>query len=145
VNHVQKRVQKKGETVMLASLKLEPIDLEARTVHHIDNARGQEVTCVSGVVWITQSHYARVIILDAIRGLLGSPQIRNAREIILAAGQSVVLDRRGLAVVFAFKDALITVGTPPRLPQPESCKRRPVPTRNAHRSEGKREACALTD
>jgi hypothetical protein len=88
------------ETTMLAPLDLEPIALEARTVHRIDNGKGTKVTCVTGVVWITQEH--------------------DSRDIILAAGQSMVLDRRGLAVVFAFKDALITAGAALRLPSPAS-------------------------
>ena len=81
---------------MLAPLDLEPIALQARTVHRIDNGRGQQVTCVKGVVWVTQEH--------------------DSRDIILSAGQSAVLDRRGLAVVYALKDALVTVGTPMQLP-----------------------------
>ena len=91
---------------MLAPLELEPIALEARTVHRIANSKGMEVTCVKGVVWVTQEH--------------------DSRDIILAAGQSVVLDRRGLAVVFAFKDALITVGAGLQLPAPASV---PAPAR----------------
>lgn len=83
---------------MLAPLDLEPITLATRTLHRIENARGALVTCVSGVTWITQEH--------------------DARDIVLGAGQSVVLDRPGLAVVFAFKEAVITVGAAARLPAP---------------------------
>lgn len=90
---------------MLAPLVLKPIDLEARTVHRIQNPSGQEVCCVRGLVWVTQAHDARGIMLAAIGGLMGRPQIQEARDIILASGQSVVLDRRGLMVVFAFEDA----------------------------------------
>jgi hypothetical protein len=92
------------EMTMLAPLDLEPITLAARSVHRIDNAKGTKVTCVRGVVWVTQEH--------------------DARDIILAAGQSVVLDRRGLAVVFAFKDALITAGAALQLPAPASVPER---------------------
>jgi len=81
---------------MLASLDLEPITLLAHTLHRIDNAKGRHVTCVRGVVWITQE--------------------RDQRDIILPAGQSVTLDRAGLAVVFAFKDAIVTVGQSRQLP-----------------------------
>jgi len=94
------------EMTMLAPLELEPIALEARTVHRVDNGKGTQVTCVKGVVWVTQEH--------------------DSRDIILAAGQSAVLDRRGLAVVFAFKDALITVGAALQLPAPASV---PAPVR----------------
>jgi hypothetical protein len=75
---------------MLADLALEPISLPARSVHRIEHAKGVQVTCVRGVTWITQE--------------------QDSRDLILTAGQSIVLDRRGLAVVFAFKDAVITLG-----------------------------------
>jgi hypothetical protein len=84
------------EMTMLAQLALEPIALTARTVHRIEDAQGMQVSCARGVTWVTQE--------------------RDSRDIILTAGQSVVLDRPGLAVVFAFKDALITVG--PATPVP---------------------------
>jgi hypothetical protein len=84
------------EMTMLATLNLEPISLAARCLHRIENARGVQVTCVRGSIWITQE--------------------RDARDIILAAGQSVVLDRPGLAVAFAFRDAVITVGGAAQLP-----------------------------
>jgi hypothetical protein len=86
------------EMTMLAPLELQPIALTARSVHRIEAAKGMQVTCVRGVTWITQE--------------------RDQRDIILSAGQSVVLDRPGLAVVFAFKDALITVGPVLQLPAP---------------------------
>ena len=76
---------------MLAPLTLEPIALAARSVHRIENAKGVRVSCVRGATWITQE--------------------RDQRDMILAAGQSFVLDRPGLAVVYAFKDAVITVGS----------------------------------
>ena len=92
---------------MLAPLELQPIALGARSVHRIEDARGMTVTCIKGVTWITQE--------------------RDSRDLILAAGQSVVLDRPGLAVVYAFRDALVTVGPSLALPAPE---RRPAPARS---------------
>src|SRR5262245_17966356 len=86
-----------GETAMLAPLELKPIDLKTRTVHRIQNPSGQEVCCVRGRVWVTQAHRARGIMLAAIRGFMGTPRTQEARDTILASGQSVVLDRRGLA------------------------------------------------
>src|SRR5262245_47553402 len=69
-----------------------PLALKARDVHRIDNGRGLSITCLKGHVWITQD--------------------RDVRDIILGPGQSFVLDRNGLAIVYAFKDAAIHVGRP---------------------------------
>jgi hypothetical protein len=85
---------------MLAPLTLEPISVAARTVHRIENARGIRVSCIRGATWITQES--------------------DPRDIILASGQSVVLDRTGLAIAYAFKDAVITLGTAWQLPAPHS-------------------------
>ena len=85
---------------MLAPLTLEPVALAARSVHRIENARGVRVSCVRGATWVTQES--------------------DPRDLILASGQSVVLDRPGLAVVYAFKEAVITVGAAWQLPAPHS-------------------------
>jgi len=126
---------------MLAPLELKPIDLEARTVHRIQNPSGQEVCCVRGLVWVTQAHDARGIMLAAIRGLMGRPQAQEARDIILASGQSVVLDRRGLAVVFAFEDAMITVGAPLRLSAAGGVQAKPHRKLRSARSSAWRGSC----
>jgi Protein of unknown function (DUF2917) len=89
-----------SEMTMLAPLSLEPIALSAGSVHRIENAKGIKVACVRGPTWITQE--------------------RDPRDMILASGQSVVLDRPGLAVVYAFTDAVITVGAAWQLPAPHS-------------------------
>jgi hypothetical protein len=81
---------------MLAPLALEPIALAAGSVHRIENAKGERVSCVRGSAWITQEG--------------------DARDLILAAGQSVVLDRPGLAVVYAFKETVFTVAPAWQLP-----------------------------
>ncbi|HEU4378097.1 MAG TPA: DUF2917 domain-containing protein [Hyphomicrobiaceae bacterium] len=73
---------------------LRPIPLKARGVHRIENGQGLSVTALKGSVWITQD--------------------RDLRDIILSAGQSFVLDRNGVTLVFAFRDALIMVGQPGR-------------------------------
>ena len=57
---------------MLAPLELEPIALQARAVHRIDNGRGMQVTCVKGVVWVTQERDSRDIIL--VRRPVGGPR-----------------------------------------------------------------------
>jgi hypothetical protein len=77
---------------MLAPAALEPIAVAAQTVHRIEDGRGLMISCIRGPTWVTQE---------------GDP-----RDIVLASGESVVLDRRGVAVVYAFQDALITVGAP---------------------------------
>jgi Protein of unknown function (DUF2917) len=86
------------EAIMLAPLSLEPISLAAGSVHRIENARGLRISCVRGAAWITQE--------------------RDPRDLILAAGQSFVLDRPGLAVAYAFKDAVITLAPAWQLPAP---------------------------
>jgi hypothetical protein len=85
-----------GSSIMLAPLTTEPIPLAARCVHRIESAKGMEITCVGGAIWVTQE--------------------RDVRDWILLAGQSVRLERAGLAVVYAFKDALITAGVAWALP-----------------------------
>lgn len=78
------------------------IALPARSVHRIQSGKGQLVTCLKGVTWITQAN--------------------DERDIILSEGQSFVLDRQGLAVVFALKEAAIIVGVarlPAMAPEPE--------------------------
>ena len=88
---------------MLAQLSLESIALAARCVHRIENAKGVEIACVRGAAWVTQE--------------------RDPCDLILAAGQSVVLDKAGLALVYAFKDAVITVGA--AWQRPASAARQP--------------------
>ena len=94
---------------MLAPLMLEPIALAARSVHRIEDAKGTKVSCVRGATWITQE--------------------RDGRDLILASGQSIVLDRRGVAVVYAFQDAVITVGPAWQLPGAASVSVPSIPER----------------
>ena len=74
---------------MLAPQTIEPLTLFPRSIHRLENARGKRVTCVQGPVWLTQQD--------------------DPRDVILASGQSFVLDRQGVAVVYAFRGATITV------------------------------------
>lgn len=71
-------------------LEIKPIRLPARSVHRIEGAKGQQITCLGGVVWVTQAN--------------------DDRDIILSKGQSFIIDRKGLTVAFALKDAAIAVG-----------------------------------
>jgi hypothetical protein len=67
-----------------------PVRLPARTVHRMEGRKGLQITAVDGTVWLTQA--------------------RDQRDVILTRGQSFILDRKGLAVVYALKDAAIVVG-----------------------------------
>jgi hypothetical protein len=89
------------EMIMRTLLDIKPIQLPRGTVHRIENRKGSEVFCLEGALWITQE---------------GDP-----RDIALTAGRSFVLDRRGVAVVYALRDATITVGAPGHVsPAPEA-------------------------
>lgn len=69
-----------------------PVAVRARTTHSLLDQAGQRVTCLDGQVWITQHH--------------------DERDVVLEPGQCFVLDRPGLALVFAFQDAIVTVAPP---------------------------------
>ena len=58
-----------------------PIELKAHGLLDVHDGKGLTVTCVVGVVWITQSD--------------------DPRDVIVEAGESFVLDRPGLALVAA--------------------------------------------
>jgi Protein of unknown function (DUF2917) len=75
---------------MKAVLEIKPIKLPARSVHRIEGGKGVQITSVFGSVWVTQA--------------------RDPRDIVLERGQSFILDRKGLTVVFALDDAAIIVG-----------------------------------
>jgi DUF2917 family protein len=69
-----------------------PVRLPARAIRRIEDGEGLEVTALSGTVWITQAG--------------------DTRDVILAGGQSFILDRNGRAIVYALRDATIVVGRP---------------------------------
>lgn len=71
-------------------LEIKPVRLSARSVHRIEGGKGLQITAIGGVVWLTQAN--------------------DERDVILSKGQSFILDRKGLAVVFALKEAAIVVG-----------------------------------
>lgn len=70
--------------------EIQPIRLPARSVHRLDGAKGQQITCLGGVAWVTQAN--------------------DNRDIILGKGQSFIIDRKGLAVIYALKEAAIVIG-----------------------------------
>jgi hypothetical protein len=84
------------EMTMLAPYNDGEVELAARSVHRIVDGKGLRVTCLEGVVWITQE--------------------RDRRDLILLPGQSFVLDRPGVAVVFALRDATISVASAWQMP-----------------------------
>ena len=63
--------------------EIQPIRLPAGSVHRLDGAKGQQITCLGGVAWVTQAN--------------------DTRDIILSKGQSFIIDRKGLAVIYASK------------------------------------------
>jgi hypothetical protein len=65
------------------------IDLQRGRVVHVREGRGTTVTAWTGVVWITEQD--------------------SRRDVILTPGQSFTLERPGLALVQAFRDASISV------------------------------------
>jgi hypothetical protein len=71
-------------------LDIQPVQIAAGSIHRIDAGKGLQVTAVQGVVWVTQAN--------------------DPRDVILSRGQSFILDRSGLAVAYALKDAAIVVG-----------------------------------
>jgi hypothetical protein len=67
-----------------------PVNLPARSVHRIEGGKGLQITTVAGTVWVTQSN--------------------DPRDMVLGRGHSFILDRKGLAVVYALSDASIVIG-----------------------------------
>ena len=71
-------------------LEIRPVKLPARSVHRIEGGKGLQITSVAGTVWVTQSS--------------------DPRDIVLGRGHSFILDRKGVAVVYALSDASIVIG-----------------------------------
>ena len=66
------------------------IDLRRGTLFRVPRGAGKTVTAQAGSVWITEQG--------------------SLRDVILRAGESLRLARRGLALVEAFNDASISLG-----------------------------------
>ena len=75
---------------MRHALEIQPTRLPARSVHPLENAKGQQITVLAGVVWLTQAN--------------------DPRDLILGEGQSFVVERNGRTVLFALKDSAVTIG-----------------------------------
>lgn len=67
---------------------LAPMQLDARETLPLVDEQGTRIVCLKGQLWITQHH--------------------DPRDIILQPGESFVLDKPGLAIVFALQPALFT-------------------------------------
>ena len=63
------------------------VSLAPRALHRIRDGEGLILLCLKGAVWLTQED--------------------DARDIILTAGESFTLDRKGLAVLYALSAACI--------------------------------------
>jgi hypothetical protein len=79
---------------------IRPLRLPAQATHCIEDGKGLELTAVSGTVWITQAG--------------------DIRDVILARGQSFVLDRNGRAVLYALKDSAVVVAPAGRIAAADS-------------------------
>ena len=74
---------------MRMSLNEVKLGLERRQNMSLVQAVGTRITCVSGCLWLTQH--------------------RDARDIVLAAGESFVLDRPGVAVIEAIRPSTLAI------------------------------------
>ena len=63
------------------------VSLAPRALHRIRDGEGLILLCLKGAVWVTQED--------------------DVRDIILTAGESFTLDRKGLAVLYALSAACI--------------------------------------
>lgn len=77
-------------------LNTTPVCLAKRQGVTLTKARGSEVRCLRGDLWITQDG--------------------DQRDIVLRAGESFTLDRRGPAMVWALSDASVELLPARRLP-----------------------------
>ena len=65
------------------------LGLERRQNMSLVQAAGTRITCVSGCLWLTQ--------------------YRDARDVVLAAGEFFVLDRSGVAVIQAIRPSTLVI------------------------------------
>ena len=75
---------------MKHAIEVQPIKLPARSVQSLQGAKGQQITSLAGLVWVTQAN--------------------DNRDILLSKGQSFIIDRDGLTVIYALKEAAVAVG-----------------------------------
>lgn len=84
--------------------------LEKLSVHHLDgDARGTEITCLQGILWVTQQD--------------------DGQDYILNSGDSLVISRRGRVVIEAMSDAILRI-TPEKYLPADIVKRSSIISRN---------------
>jgi hypothetical protein len=92
-----------GNTVMTRHFADRPLRLNTGELLDVNDGQGFRVECLEGSVWITQSN--------------------DPRDIVIAAGQSFVLDKPGLALVCAAAGpAVVAVEVSLQLPPYEPYK-----------------------
>jgi hypothetical protein len=74
---------------MYIELNQDGLCLKTKQVVKVRGGRGHSIVCERGTVWVTQ---------------YGDP-----RDVVLRAGESLTLDRRGLALVQAFEPGAIRI------------------------------------
>jgi hypothetical protein len=68
--------------------------IEAREALALRDGRGSTITCISGTIWLTMEG--------------------DTRDVVLKAGESFVVDRRGLAILAAHESSVVDVCAPHR-------------------------------
>lgn len=69
--------------------RFSPFALPSRGLERIVNGAGLTLLCLEGAIWVTQEN--------------------DRRDVVLVAGESFLLDRNGLAVVYALTPASATI------------------------------------
>lgn len=80
------------EGIMTTESEYRPVRLERRQFIELVNGAGISVTCVSGLIWLTQH--------------------KQYADVVLAPGRSFVLDRMGKAVVQALVPSTVRLTRP---------------------------------
>jgi hypothetical protein len=69
-------------------------EIQAREALALRNGRGSTVTCISGTIWLTMED--------------------DSRDVVLTAGDSFVVNRRGLTILAAHEASVVDVCAPHR-------------------------------
>jgi hypothetical protein len=74
--------------------RFSPFTLPSRGLERIVDGAGLTLLCLKGAIWVTQEN--------------------DRRDVVLGAGESFLLDRNGLAVVYALTPASATILSRPQ-------------------------------